>query len=112
MVIWATLVAVPTASAAIWLRIDHAKRYLARAERQSVAETPEYVTFRISSCYRLTSMRVSCALKRWFESAEYPVVECRSRVTIYVRRGYVRFGYTRRSSCGSYLHDYQRQHGS
>ena len=82
------------------LRIDHAKRYLARAERQSVAETPEYVTFRISSCYRLTSTRVSCALKRWFEGAEYPSVECRSRVTIYLRRGYVRFGYTRKSVCG------------
>ncbi len=95
-----TLVAVPPASAAKPLWIGQAKQYLAKAERQSVAETPEYSVFQISSCYRLTSTRVSCALSRWFESAEFPVFRCRSRVTIYLRRGYVRFRYTRKSACG------------
>ena len=100
VVISTALVAVPAASAAPPLWMGQAKSYLAKAERQSSAETPEYSAFQISSCRRLTSTKVNCALSRWFESAEYPVFECRSRVTIYVRRGYVRFRYTRREACG------------
>ena len=80
LVISTALVAVPTASAALPLRMGQAKHYLAKAERQSSAETPEYSAFQISSCRRLTSTKVNCALSRWFESAEYPVFECRSRV--------------------------------